>query len=68
MIRACITCKDEYTGDSWGVNPKGLEYPTLKEVIVDGKKSYIGYELVCYYCYFGEKERQWKPEWRENNA
>jgi len=22
-----------------------------------------GIESVCFYCYFGEKDRQWKPEW-----
>lgn len=63
MLRACITCKDEYYGDSWGVNPLGIEHPTIKELIVDTEKVYVGEDLVCYYCYYGQTERKWTPEW-----
>jgi len=52
-LRACVTCKDEYYGDSWGVNAKGEELPTL------------GQDLVCFYCYYGMKDSQFKEEWRE---
>jgi hypothetical protein len=63
MLRACITCKDEYYGDSWGVNPLGEGHPTLKVEIIGDEKIYIGYELVCFYCYYGMQERKWTPEW-----
>ena len=63
MLRACITCKDEYYGDSWGVNPLGEEHPTLKIEVIGDEKIYIGYELVCFYCYYGQQERKWTPEW-----
>jgi hypothetical protein len=63
MLRACITCKDQYYGDSWGNNPLGLEFPTIREEIIDGKKVLIGYDLECYYCYYGLEDRKWKPEW-----
>jgi len=39
MLKACLKCKDEYYGNSWGI------------------------ESVCFYCYFGAKNVQWKPEW-----
>jgi len=65
MLRACIECKDEYYGDSWGVNPLGMEHPTLEVEIINGEKVYKGFELVCYPCFFGEQDRKWKPEWNK---
>jgi hypothetical protein len=56
MLRACIICKDEYYGDSWGVTftntSHDFEDPTFPDKIV-----------VCFYCHAGCKDRQWKPEW-----
>jgi hypothetical protein len=48
MLRACVTCKDEYYGNSWGV-----------ELLNENKKEIV----ICFYCYYGAKERQYKPEW-----
>jgi len=50
-LRACHICKDEYYGNSWGVE---LLDKVMKEEIV-----------ICFYCYYGQKERQFKEEWRE---
>jgi hypothetical protein len=61
MLRACITCKDEYYGDSWGVTFKsGLEK--------DPQFADLTNEFVmCFYCYYGAKERQYQPEWSKVN-
>lgn len=48
-LRECLICKDEYYGNSWGVEL--LDKITKEEVVI------------CFYCYYGQKERQWKPEW-----
>ena len=63
MLRACIECKDKYYGDSWGVNPLGEGHPTVREIIIGTEKVYVGYDLVCYYCYYGMTERKWTEEW-----
>jgi hypothetical protein len=48
-LRGCLICKDEYYGNSWGVEL--LDKITKEEVVI------------CFYCYYEQKERQWKPEW-----
>jgi hypothetical protein len=47
-LRACHMCRDEYYGNSWGI-----------ELLDENKKEIV----ICFYCYYGQKERQYKPEW-----
>ncbi len=57
MLRDCITCKEKYYGDSWGV---AFTSP-MKD---DPDWSEFTNELImCYYCYYGVKEREYKPKW-----
>jgi hypothetical protein len=55
LLRACVTCGDEYYGDSWGTNLD--ENGNFSRVITD--------RCICFYCESGTKDRQWKPEWIE---
>ena len=57
MLRACIKCNDEYYGDSWGVT----FLPKTKEIT--SKETLWSEIVMCFYCYYDQKERQYKPEW-----
>jgi hypothetical protein len=50
-MRECYRCKDKYVGyiGNWGVEVQACE---------DGEV-----EAICLYCYFGQEERKWTPEW-----
>lgn len=57
ILRACITCKDEYYGNSWGVTFTS-PYKDIPE-FADLTNEFV----MCFYCYYGAKDRQYKPEW-----
>jgi hypothetical protein len=57
MVKACITCKEEYYGNSWGVT---FSSPMKGDPDWD---EFTNELVVCYYCYYGVKELEYQPKW-----